>query len=107
MILPTVLIIALVAAWPIIYAIYLSFQRILPNITEWTGINNCVVMFGDSTFWIALLNTGVSCGGHHCPVVHSVSELRNPQHLLGGDHPPTSRRPRRSTAPTFGRRSTR
>ncbi|MGH2779280.1 MAG: carbohydrate ABC transporter permease [Actinomycetota bacterium] len=59
MILPTVLIVALIAAWPIIYAVFLSFQRILPSITEWAGINNYVVMFGDSTFWTALLNTGV------------------------------------------------
>ena len=50
MILPTVLIIALVAAWPILYAVFLSFQRILPNITEWAGIDNYVTMFGDSTF---------------------------------------------------------
>ncbi len=47
MILPTVLIVLLIAAWPILYAFYLSFQRILPNVTEWVWFNNYAVMFSD------------------------------------------------------------
>jgi len=59
MILPTVLIVLLIAAWPILYAFYLSFQRILPNVTEWVWFNNYAVMFSDGVFYRALFNTGV------------------------------------------------
>jgi trehalose/maltose transport system permease protein len=57
MILPTTLVILLVAAWPILYAVWLSMQRILPNSTEWVGFNNYALMFGDPVFYSALFNT--------------------------------------------------
>ena len=59
MILPTVLIVLLIAAWPILYAFYLSFQRILPNVTEWVWFDNYALMFGDAVFYRALFNTSV------------------------------------------------
>jgi len=59
MILPTVLIILLIAGWPIVYAIYLSFLRILVNVREWVGFDNYVTMFTDASFWTALLNTAM------------------------------------------------
>jgi trehalose/maltose transport system permease protein len=57
MILPTVLVILLIAGWPIIYAFYLSFLRILAQVQEWVGFDNYVTMFTDSSFYAALLNT--------------------------------------------------
>lgn len=59
MILPTTLIVLLIAAWPILYAVYLSFQRILPNVTEWVWFENYALMFGDGVFYRALFNTSV------------------------------------------------
>ncbi|MGH2775493.1 MAG: carbohydrate ABC transporter permease [Actinomycetota bacterium] len=59
MILPTTLIVLLIAAWPILYAVYLSFQRILPNVTEWVWFDNYVLMFSDGVFYTALFNTSV------------------------------------------------
>ena len=59
MILPTLLIVLLIAAWPIVYAMFLSLMRVLPNVTEFVGLDNYVVMFQDSTFWTALFNTVV------------------------------------------------
>ena len=59
MILPTVLVIVLIAAWPVLYEVFLSFQRTLPNATEWVWFNNYITMFTDSTFWVALFNTTV------------------------------------------------
>jgi trehalose/maltose transport system permease protein len=57
MILPTTLIVLLVAAWPILYAVWLSLQRILPNSTEWVWFNNYTRMFSDPVFYSALSNT--------------------------------------------------
>ncbi|MGH2749807.1 MAG: carbohydrate ABC transporter permease [Actinomycetota bacterium] len=59
MILPTTLIVLLIAAWPILYAFFLSFQRILPNVTEWVWFENYALMFGDGVFYRALFNTSV------------------------------------------------
>jgi trehalose/maltose transport system permease protein len=57
MILPTTLIVLLVAAWPILYAVWLSLQRILPNTTEWVWLSNYERMFSDPVFYSALSNT--------------------------------------------------
>jgi len=57
MILPTTLIVLLVAAWPILYAVWLSLQRILPNTTEWVWFDNYAQMFADPVFYSALSNT--------------------------------------------------
>ncbi len=57
MILPTTLIVLLVAAWPILYAVWLSLQRILPNTTEWVWFSNYSRMFSDPVFYSALFNT--------------------------------------------------
>ena len=57
MILPTTLIVLLVAAWPILYAVWLSLQRILPNSTEWVWFSNYTRMFSDPVFYSALSNT--------------------------------------------------
>ena len=59
MVLPTILVVLLIAGWPIIYAIWLSFQRVLPTSQTFTGLSNYVTMFTDSTFWQAMLNTTV------------------------------------------------
>jgi trehalose/maltose transport system permease protein len=57
MILPATVIVLLIAAWPIFYAVWLSFQRILPNATEWVWFNNYTQMFSDPVFYSALTNT--------------------------------------------------
>jgi multiple sugar transport system permease protein len=49
----------LIAAWPLVYALYLSFLRILPTVSEFVGLNNYATLFSDSSFWLALLNTAV------------------------------------------------
>jgi trehalose/maltose transport system permease protein len=46
-----------VAAWPILYAVWLSLQRILPNTTEWVWFSNYSRMFSDPVFYSALSNT--------------------------------------------------
>lgn len=59
MVLPSLLVVLLIAAWPIIYAIWLSFQRVLPTSQSFAGLSNYVTMFTDSTFWQAMLNTTI------------------------------------------------
>jgi trehalose/maltose transport system permease protein len=57
MILPTILVVLAIAAWPIFYAIILSLYRILPTGRTFIGIDNYVTLFTDPVFWEALLNT--------------------------------------------------
>jgi trehalose/maltose transport system permease protein len=57
MILPALLVILLIAAWPIIYAIYLSFLRILPTVREFVWLDNYGTLFTDGTFYQGLFNT--------------------------------------------------
>ncbi|HEX2236431.1 MAG TPA: sugar ABC transporter permease [Actinomycetota bacterium] len=57
MILPVLLVILLIAAWPIVYAVYLSFLRILPTVREFVGVDNYSALFTDHTFYQGLLNT--------------------------------------------------
>ena len=59
MILPTLLVILLIAAGPILYAIYLSFWRVLPNGQTFVWLDNYVTLFTDSGFWGAAINTVV------------------------------------------------
>jgi trehalose/maltose transport system permease protein len=55
---PSLLIILLIAVFPIVYAIYLSFQDVIPNQpTTWAGFSNYVELFSDEDFGRALLNT--------------------------------------------------
>lgn len=57
MVLPVLLVILLIAAWPVIYSGWLSFLRILPAGNSFIGIDNYTQMFTDSVFYRALLNT--------------------------------------------------
>jgi trehalose/maltose transport system permease protein len=59
MILPTLVVVLAIAAWPILYALYLSFLRILPGVRSFVGLDNYVTLFGDPNFWGALVNTVV------------------------------------------------
>jgi trehalose/maltose transport system permease protein len=59
MVLPVLLVILVVAAWPILYSLYLSFQRLLPTATSFVGLDNYTRMLSDPTFFRALLNTFV------------------------------------------------
>jgi trehalose/maltose transport system permease protein len=62
MILPATLIILLMAAWPIVYAGWLSLLRVLPGVREFIGFDNYLTMLTDSSFWVALFNTAVFTG---------------------------------------------
>jgi trehalose/maltose transport system permease protein len=59
MILPTLIVLLLIAAWPILYAIVLSLYRILPTGRTFIGLDNYFTLFSDSIFWGALVNTVV------------------------------------------------
>jgi trehalose/maltose transport system permease protein len=60
MVSPALLLIILIGAWPIIYAIFLSFLRVLPaQGTEFVGIENYTTMFTDTRFHSAVLNTAI------------------------------------------------
>jgi trehalose/maltose transport system permease protein len=57
MILPTIVVVLAIAAWPILYAIILSLYRILPTGRTFIGLDNYVTLFTDPIFWGAFLNT--------------------------------------------------
>lgn len=58
MVLPMFVIILLIAIFPILYAIYLSFFTVLPNQPhEFVGLDNYATMFGDALFREGLVNT--------------------------------------------------
>ncbi|CAN5575847.1 sugar ABC transporter permease [soil metagenome] len=59
MILPTLLVVLLIGAWPILYALYLSFLRILPTGQSFVGLDNYATLFSDPNFWGAVVNTVV------------------------------------------------
>jgi trehalose/maltose transport system permease protein len=59
MVLPALLVILLIAAWPVLYNAWLSFQRILPTGSSFIGLDNYVQMFTDGVFYRALLNTAI------------------------------------------------
>jgi trehalose/maltose transport system permease protein len=63
MILPTLLVVLFIGAWPILYAIWLSFFRILPATGQaFIAFNNYVTLFTDPTFWGAFFNTAIFTG---------------------------------------------
>jgi trehalose/maltose transport system permease protein len=57
--LPTLLVVLLIGAWPILYALYLSFLRILPTGQSFVGLDNYATLFSDPNFWGAVVNTVV------------------------------------------------
>src|SRR5918992_3962398 len=57
MIIPTILVVLVIAAWPIMYAIILSLYRILPTGRTFIGLDNYVTLFSDPIFWGAFVNT--------------------------------------------------
>jgi multiple sugar transport system permease protein len=59
MVLPTLIIVLLIAAGPIAYAIYLSLWRILPGQWTFVGLDNYATLFADPEFYTALFNTAV------------------------------------------------
>jgi multiple sugar transport system permease protein len=58
---PWVLTLALFWAYPLVYALYLSFTKYytLNNRTVWIGFDNYIKLFHDPAFWQALLNTAI------------------------------------------------
>lgn len=60
MVAPVLLLVLLIGLWPVAYAIYLSFLKILPETApSFVGLQNYVDMFADPTFRGAVLNTGI------------------------------------------------
>ena len=67
MISPSLLVIALVAAYPILYAIWLSLHQYsvkVPGLSRWSGLNNYTDALSSSEFWeaakVTFIFTGVS-----------------------------------------------
>src|SRR5581483_6673845 len=58
---PWILTLLLFWAWPLLYALYLSFTKYytLTNRSVWIGFDNYVKLFHDPAFWQALWNTVV------------------------------------------------
>ena len=61
MVLPTILVIAIIAFYPVAASIYYSFRLDLPggDAGSWAGLRNYAVMFQDSAFQSAILNTTI------------------------------------------------
>ena len=62
---PAMTVIALVAAYPIGYAIWLSFNEYsvrTPGLSRWAGFKNYTEAFSSSEFWDAVKNTFVFTG---------------------------------------------
>jgi multiple sugar transport system permease protein len=59
MVIPVLVVILLIAAWPILYGFWLSFQSVTPVGSSFAGVANYTKMFTDSTFYRAMLNTAV------------------------------------------------
>jgi trehalose/maltose transport system permease protein len=58
MVLPALLVILIVAFFPVASSMYLSFRRVLPNQPgEFVGLQNYSLMFTDANFQVALFNT--------------------------------------------------
>src|SRR3954468_15892446 len=60
MVSPSLLLIAVVAAYPIGYAIWLSLHEYsvrVAGLSRWAGLNNYSAIFQDAEFWAALRNT--------------------------------------------------
>src|SRR5215217_2720921 len=60
MVSPSMALIALVAAYPIFYAIWLSLHEYsvrVAGLSRWAGLNNYTTALQDSEFWSALVTT--------------------------------------------------
>src|SRR6058998_3811736 len=60
MVAPSLVLIALVAAWPIIYAIWLSLHQYsvrVAGLSRWSGLNNYSDALGNSAWWSAFSHT--------------------------------------------------
>lgn len=65
MVSPSLIVIALVAAYPIGYAIWLSFHEYsvrVPGLSRWSGLKNYDTALSSSEFWEALRNTFLFTG---------------------------------------------
>src|SRR3954449_1125262 len=65
MVSPSMLLIALVAAYPIIYAIWLSLHQYsvrVPGLSRWSGLSNYTDALGSSDFWSAFRTTFIFTG---------------------------------------------
>src|ERR671920_1767301 len=65
MISPSMIVIAIVAAYPIIYAIWLSLHQYsvkVPGLSRWSGLNNYTDAFSSSEFWEAFRTTFIFTG---------------------------------------------
>ncbi|MDR0285976.1 MAG: sugar ABC transporter permease [Propionibacteriaceae bacterium] len=56
-ILPFILTFGLFWLYPVIQAVVMSFQKILPGMTTYIGTTNYSRLFGDRIFWLALTNS--------------------------------------------------
>jgi multiple sugar transport system permease protein len=57
MVAPSLIVIAIVAAWPILYAIWLSLHQysvIHPGLSRWVGVDNYTSALGSGDFWSAV-----------------------------------------------------
>ena len=59
MVSPSLLLILVIGAWPVIYAIWLSFQRVIAQETSFAGLDNYATMFSDPRFHSAVINTSI------------------------------------------------
>src|SRR5215213_7902421 len=62
---PSLVVIALVAAYPIIYALWLSLHEYsvkVPGLSRWSGLNNYTDALGSSEFWEAFRTTFIFTG---------------------------------------------
>src|SRR3954464_13313659 len=60
MVAPSMVLIAIVAAWPIIYAIWLSLHQYsvrIAGLSRWSGLNNCGTALSSSDWRAALSHT--------------------------------------------------
>src|SRR3712207_8058467 len=65
MISPSLVVIAIVAAYPIIYAIWLSlheYSRNVAGLSRWSGLGNYTEALSSGEFWDAFRNTFVFTG---------------------------------------------
>jgi multiple sugar transport system permease protein len=62
---PSLLVIALVAAYPILYAIWLSLHQYsvkVPGLSRWSGLSNYTDALGSSDFWTSFRTTFIFTG---------------------------------------------
>jgi multiple sugar transport system permease protein len=60
LVMPSVVVMILVAGFPILYAVWLSLHRAdlrFPNLTAWIGLDNYIAVLSSHTWWNAFLNT--------------------------------------------------